>query len=75
MTGVRAAVHHGPRAAWILVMGTGVEVDRGEAVGLRISAVAALALAAVRIVWGLAAGCTACRPSSTSRADRPNADP
>ena len=37
-------------------MGISVEVDRGEALGLRISAVAALALAVVGIVWGLAAG-------------------
>jgi predicted Co/Zn/Cd cation transporter (cation efflux family) len=37
-------------------MGISVEVDRGEALGLRISAVAALVLAVVGIVWGLAAG-------------------
>jgi predicted Co/Zn/Cd cation transporter (cation efflux family) len=38
------------------VMANILQVDRGEAVGLRISAVAALVLAVVGIVWGLAAG-------------------
>lgn len=36
-------------------MGMDTEVDRRESLGLRISAVAALALAVVGIVWGLAA--------------------
>ncbi len=37
-------------------MSMDVQADRGEALGLKISAAAALALAALGIVWGLAAG-------------------
>ncbi len=49
-------VHWGPWAAWILGMGMDVATDRRETLGLRVSAVAALVLAGVGIVWGLAAG-------------------